>query len=123
MQKRDFRMQDYINILSKQLNLSQYQENKLKTQSYKYDVTRLQKRGGVLYAPYVTHGLFDWCIKFLFGRPADLIGPKYVLLRAQRKVKFCANGYHCVRVGRHRYYANAFGDIVSKNEFLKNTKH
>ncbi|MBR5153712.1 MAG: hypothetical protein IKW57_02885 [Alphaproteobacteria bacterium] len=102
------------------LNLSQYQANKLKIHLDRYNIARLEKRGGVLFAPYLSNGLWAWISKVLFGVQADLIGPNKLLLRAQRKIKFCANGYHCVKVGRYVYYANALGQIVSREEFLRN---
>ena len=87
-----------------------------------YNIARLQKRGGVLYAPYATHGMFGWLGKVLFGGRADLIGKNHMLLRAQKNIRFCANGYHCVRVGRYTYYADAMGNAVSRSEFLKKTQ-
>ena len=49
----------------------------------------------------------------------DLIGENKTLLQGMRKIKFCANGYHCVRVGRHVYYADASGNDVSRGEFIE----
>lgn len=102
------------------LGLSQYQVCKLKTHFERYNFSGLQQRGGVLYAPYAVHGFWQKLARFVFGVRADLIGENRVLLRAQRKIKFCANGYHCVRVGRYVYYANAKGQVVSRDEFLQN---
>lgn len=109
-----------FDALAHNLNLNQYQLNKLKIHIDKYNIARLEKRGGVLYAPYVPHGLWGWIGKLLFGARADLIGPNKLLLRAQRNIKFTANGYHSVKVGRYVYYANACGQIVSREEFLRN---
>ncbi len=116
-------MNERINMLVDCLNLNAYQAHKLKTNYDKYNISGMQKRGGVLYVPYMSHGLFGAIRAFLFGAPADLIGQNKVLLRAQRNIKFCENGFHCVRVGRYTYYANAAGQVVSKEEFLAATKN
>ena len=114
-------MQTRINILAQNLNLSQYQANKLKTNYERYNISRLEKRGGLLFVPYRLSGIFGWVGRILFGVQADLIGENKTLLQAQRNIKFCANGYHCVRVGRYTYYADASGNIVSPSEFFENT--
>ena len=109
-----------FDALAHNLNLSKYQSNKIKIHYDRYNVSRLEKRGGVLYAPYLPHGLWGWIEKLLFGARADLIGPNKLLLQAQRNIKFTANGYHSVKVGRQVYYANAQGEVVSRDEFLQN---
>ena len=113
-------MQNKIDSLSENLNLSSYQSNKLKTHYERYNMSRLEKRGGVLYAPYATHGMRQFIEKLLLGARADLIGKNSVLLRARRGIRFYSNGYHCVRVGRYTYYADATGRIVSRQEFMDN---
>ncbi len=115
-------MPEYMNNLSQVLGLSPYQSSKLKTNYDRYNIARLQKRGGVLYVPYATHGVWQYLMRVLFGVRADLIGVDKTLLQAQRNIKFCANGYHCVRVGRYTYYADASGSIVSQQEFFKNIR-
>ena len=116
-------MQDYTNKLIDMLNLSQYQSNKLKTNYDRYNISRLQKRGGVLYAPYATRGVWQCLIQILFGARADLIGQHKTLLQAQRNIKFYANGYHSVRVGKYTYYADASGRAVSRDEFVNGFKN
>ena len=116
-------MYNKIDCLAQNLNLSSYQANKLKTDYDKYNISRLEKRGGVLYAPYVVHGFLERVYNLFLGRRADLIGQNRILLRAQRNIKFCANGYHCVKVGRYTYYANAIGDVVSRSEFMRQTRN
>ncbi len=113
-------MHKNIDTLCQLMGLSQYQACKLKTHFERYNFSRLQQRGGVLYAPYLSNGFWQRVGAFLFGVRADLIGKNKVLLQAQRNIKFCANGYHCVRVGRYTYYANAMGQVVSRDEFLQN---
>ncbi len=108
--------------LAQNLNLSQYQINRLKIYKHKYNVARLQKRGGVLYAPYLVRGLWHGLYCAVFGVRADLIGKDRVLLQAQRNIKFCANGYHAVKVGRYIYYADANGCEISRDEFMQNLK-
>jgi hypothetical protein len=116
-------MYNKIDCLVQNLNLSSYQANKLKTDYDKYNISRLEKRGGVLYAPYVVHGFLERVYNLFLGRRADLIGQNRILLRAQRNIKFCANGYHCVKVGRYTYYVNAIGDVVSRSEFMRQTRN
>lgn len=115
-------MYNKIDCLAQNLNLSSYQANKLKTDYDKYNISRLEKRGGVLYAPYVVHGFLERVYNLFLGRRADLIGQNRILLQAQRNIKFCANGYHCVKVGRYTYYADATGRVVSRNEFIHKTQ-
>ena len=112
-------MGDNINILAHNLNLSPYQVSKLKMHSHKYNMGRLEKRGGVLYAPYATHGVVGFFIKVLFGVRADLIGQNKTLLQAQKNIRFFANGYHSVRVGKYTYYADADGRNVSRDDFMR----
>ncbi|MBE6461691.1 MAG: hypothetical protein E7006_02500 [Alphaproteobacteria bacterium] len=114
-------MTDYVNNLIDVLQLSQYQASKLRAHYDRYNIARLEKRGGVLYAPYANHNVWEYFSRMIFGSPADLIGQNKTLLRAQRNIKFCENGYHCVKVGRYTYYADATGNIISKSEFLRNT--
>lgn len=116
-------MSERINQLANYLNLNEYQLNKLKINYDKYNIDKLQKRGGVLYAPYASDGFFRGLVFLLLGAPADLIGKSKILLRAQRNIRFCENGFHCVRVGRYVYYANADGMIISKDEFLRAIKN
>lgn len=115
-------MNEHINKLADYLNLNEYQAHKLKTNYDKYNISRLQKRGGILYVPYVSRGLLSNLRALFFGVPADLIGENKILLRAQRNIKFCENGFHSVRVGHYTYYANAAGQVVSKDEFLDATE-
>ena len=115
-------MHEYINTLSHNLNLSSYQENKIKTHCDRYNMSRLEKRGGLLYAPYVVHGFFGYMSRMFFGVQADLIGQNKTLLQAQRNIKFYANGFHCVKVGRYTYYADANGRIMSRYEFKQELK-
>lgn len=114
-------MHNNIENLRHHLNLTQYQSNRLKMYYEMYNFSRLQKRGGVLYVPYASRGLWERVGRILFGVRADLIGQNKVLLRAQRNIKFFANGYHCVRVGKYTYYADAAGQVVSRDEFLRET--
>lgn len=110
-------MHDYTDKLLHNLNLTSYQENKIKSHCDRYNMSRLEKRGGVLYAPYVVHGFWGHVSRILFGVRADLIGQNKTLLQAQRNIKFYANGLHCVKIGRYTYYADARGNILSRYEF------
>ena len=113
-------MHKNINQLCDLMGLNQYQSGKLKIHCERYNFARLEQRGGVLYAPYATHGLWEYIGKVLFGVRADLIGRNHMLLRARRRIKFASNGYHCFRVGRYVYYADASGRVVSRREFMAN---
>ena len=113
-------MHQCVDVLAKNLNLSSYQTTKLKSRYDMYKISKLEKRGGVLFAPYQSSGVLGWFTRILFGVRADLIGENKVLLRAQRNIKFCANGYHSVRVGRYTYYADATGNVVSRSQFIEN---
>lgn len=112
-------MHDYINNLIKNLNLTSYQENKIKADYDKYNFARLEKRGGLLYAPYIVHGFWGRVSRVLFGVRADLIGQDKMLLSAQRNIKFGANGYHCVKIGRYTYYADATGKTISYSDYVR----
>lgn len=107
-----------IDLLCDTLGLSPYQRDVLKANYEKYDITRLVKRGGVLFAPHAHRGrLFAAAVRLLRGVPADLIGRQKMLLRGQRRVKFYADGFHSVNLGRFRYYADAAGQTVSYEVF------
>lgn len=114
-------MQQYVDVLAKNLNLSPYQTSKIKSHYDRYNISRLEKRGGLLFAPYQSSGVLGWFGRILFGVRGDLIGENKTLLYAQRNIKFCANGYHSVRVGRYTYYADATGNVVSRKQFIECT--
>ncbi len=108
-----------LEYLSQTLGLSPYQENHLRLNQHKYNMGRLVKRGGVLYAPHAGRGFIRGIGRVLFGCPADLIGKNKTLLKNQRGIKFCADGYHCVRIGRFTYYADPNGQAVSREIFMR----
>ena len=116
-------MYDYIDKLTKTLRLTPYQSYVLKNNTDKYNVSRLVKRGGVVYAPHISHGFFGYFIKLFRGATADLIGQNKILVHNKRNIKFCNDGYHCVQVGRYTYYADAMGRNISRDEFLRETLH
>jgi hypothetical protein len=115
-------MKNHVKQLAFNLNLSPYQSNKLIVDYERYNMSRLEKRGGVLYAPYQCNGFFRRVLSVFCGVRADLIGENKMLLCAQRNIKFYANGYHSVRVGRYVYYADATGNIISRGQFLDNIR-
>ena len=63
-------MNPQIEKLSRMLNLSPYQSQTLVGGSDKYNMSRLVKRGGLLYAPYNMRGVFGRASrnKILCGR-------------------------------------------------------
>lgn len=112
-------MDSHLEKLSDMLRLSPYQKEALAAGAGKYNMSRLVKRGGLLYAPYDSRGLFDMATNLLRGHRADLIGYNKTLLRAHRRIKFHAAGYHSVRVGRFVYYADASGAAISRRAFMR----
>lgn len=112
-------MHDYINNLSFTLRLTPYQLEVLKNNVQKYNIGRIVKRGGVLYVPYASCGVVSWFIKFICGARADLIGQNKTLITNRRNIKFCKNGYHCVKIGAYTYYADASGQAISRENFLR----
>lgn len=112
-------MSDYINHLSYMLRLTPYQSNVLKNNKDKYNIGRLVKRGGVVYVPYVSRGIWAWCVKNLCGVRADLIGQNKILVKNRRNIKFCKNGFYCVKIGHFVYYADAMGRGISRDAFLR----
>lgn len=112
-------MNPQIDKLSEMLNLSPYQKNALAAGAGKYDMSRLVKCGGLLYAPYEASGLMEKVVDLLRGCRADLIGKNKTLLRSQRGIRFYGAGFHSVRVGGFMYYADASGTAISRAEFIR----
>lgn len=110
-----------IDDLAKLLSLSQYQYDVLKSNYKKYDISGLVKRGGVLYAPYLlkTDSLSSLIRTVLYGKHADLIGQNKMLASGKKKIKFYAGGFHCVCLGRFKYYADKNGRVVSRNKVMR----
>ena len=115
-------MYDYIDKISFNLRLTPYQSDILKNNIQKYNMGRIVKRGGVLYVPYVSRGIFAWIAKFVCGSRADLIGQNKILIQNRRKINFYKDGYHCVKIGHYKYYADASGQAISREDFLRNIK-
>ena len=114
-------MHDYIDELSFNLCLTPYQSDVLKNNTQKYNMGRIVKRGGVVYVPYVSHGIFSGLVKIICGARADLIGQNKMLIKNRRNIKFCKNGYYCIKIGPYTYYADASGQAISKEDFLRST--
>jgi len=117
-----FRMTTDINKICYTMNLTPYQTQTITSGAGKYDVNGLVKRGGVLYAPHAANGFIRGISRLLFGKTADLIGPDKTMLRAVRGLKFCAGGFHCITVGRNKYYADASGRAISRDAFRRAIK-
>lgn len=114
-------MQADIDKLVATLNLTEYQAHVLRTRHHQYDMTGLVKRGGVLYVPRSASdgpGIVHYIRRILFGRRADLIGRDKILLQAVRRIKFMADGLHCVRIGQYQYWADKNGQSVS-SEYVR----
>jgi hypothetical protein len=85
-----------IAMLSAHLRLTPYQAYILEMNEKKYDLRRLVKRGGVLYAPYLCddrHSVIGYCARMLFGPRADLIGADRVLVRDRRGIRIYPDGF------------------------------
>ncbi len=106
--------------LAETMGLSPYQQETLRGNCEKYDFSRLVKRGDVLYAPHALRpGIYAALQRLLFGNFADLIGKNKTLLSGRRRIKFYAYGYHCVKVGQYKYYADPSGQAISRNIFRR----
>ena len=97
-------MNPHLDKLSEMLNLSPYQKNALAEGQGKYDMSRLVKRGALLYAPYDAGGLIGMAADLLRGRRADLIGRNKTLLRNMRGIRFYSAG--CRDITRGVYARN-----------------
>ena len=118
-----FYMHDYISNLTHLLRLTPYQSDVLKSNINNYNLGHIVKRGGVIYVPYVSRGIYAWIIKKICGVRADLIGQNKILIRNKRNIRFYKNGYYCVKIGRYIYYADSMGHAISRNEFLQEIKN
>lgn len=116
-------MHDYIDNLTINLRLTPYQSHVLKANHKKYNMGRLVKRGGVIYAPYINHGIYGRVLKFLYGARADLIGQNKILVQNRRNIKFMSQGFYCVKIGPYTYYADAMGRAISREVFLDGIKN
>lgn len=108
-------MNSQIEKIAEQLNLTPYQKAILSVAGKKYNMSRLEKRGGLLYAPYNAKNLMD----FFRGCRADLIGRNKTLLCGHRGIKFYSAGFHAVRIGRNMYYADNNGAAISRCAFMR----
>jgi hypothetical protein len=107
-----------VSVLCDQLRLSPYQSYILQNNSKKYDLGRLIKRGGVLYAPYarIDTNIFA---RILFGPRADLIGADRLLIHDRRGVKIYPTGFFSAYENGIRYFADANGNRVGKGFFYR----
>lgn len=80
--------QRYLNQLITILSLSEYQASVLKSNYKKYDMTRLEKHGHILYAPHRTHGLYNKFSHFFYGHRADFIAQNETVL-CNTRADFC----------------------------------
>lgn len=113
-----------ISMLAQHLRLTPYQTYILENNGRKYDFSRLQKRGGILYAPYLCndkHSVIEYCARLLFGPRADLIGTDRMLIRDRRGIKVYATGFHSAHRMGVRYYADPMGNRIERNLFMRIT--
>lgn len=112
-------MTDSNNNLFFLLRLTPYQSYVLASNSDKYNIGRIVKRGGVVFVPYQSRGIFGFFKKILFGVNVDVIGQNKMLVTNQRNVKVFSNGYHYVKFGPYTYYADAYGRGINRSDFLR----
>lgn len=111
-----------VSMLCDQMRLSPYQSYVLQNNAKRYDLARLTRRGGVLYAPYAydDHGnVHEFCSRMLRGPRADLIGLDRMLICGQRGVKVYASGVFSAYDHGIKYYADSEGHVISKELFLR----
>lgn len=118
-------MKSDIDKLANMMGLSEYQKNVLKSRPDAYNLSRLERRGNVLYAPRVTScGLCGFFNLIFCGRVVDLIGKNKMLVRRMRGIKFFAGGFYSVPVGRGcRYYADDCGNIITRDMLRQRCLH
>lgn len=117
-------MKSDIDKLADILGLSAYQRNVLKSHPDVYNLSGLIKRGNALYAPRnaTSHRLLNFLSILFLGRPADLIGKNKMLVRNSRGIEFCAGGFYSAPIGRkYRYYADDCGNIITRENFIRET--
>lgn len=111
--------EEVLNLCT-QMRLSAFQCYVIQENWYKYNLQRLIKQGGVLYAPYKCpkpRRLSD-CFATLFHGPrADLIGEDKMLINDQRGIKVYTDGCFSGYKNGVKYYANTFGEQTNKNPF------
>lgn len=105
-------------MLCDQLRLSPYQSYILQNNSKRYDLSRLQKRGGVLYAPYARDDE-NLLVRLLFGPRADLIGADKLLIHNRRGVKIYPTGFFSAYERGIKYFADTNGNRVGKGLFYR----
>ncbi len=91
--------------LSEILRLTPYQTAILEKNSHLYDLSRLVKRGGVLYVPYRNSAAHPWrdaAARLVLGQMADLIGPDDTLACGVRGAKLYSDGRVVVPNSRGR---------------------
>lgn len=106
---------EQLNRLSGYLGLSAYQSYILGRNATRYDLSRLVKRGGILYAPYLpnqNNGLREDVERAIFGPRADLIGPDRMLIHNRRGIKIYSSGIYRGKENGKIYYADGFGNRV-----------
>lgn len=108
-------MNTRIDEIVVKMGLSQYQANVLRSHPDIYVLSKLVKRGCVLYAPRATHGFYNFIQRLIMGRRGDLIGYDKMLVHNQYGIKLFLDGFYSAPIGRFKYYADDKGNIVARN--------
>lgn len=104
----------HILRLCDQLSLSPYQSYILLHRGHRYDLHRLVKKGGVLYAPYRhsdRNNVLNICARILLGRRADLIGTDKILIHDKRGIKIRPNGSYSTPPNRFKYHSHHLSHV------------
>ena len=78
-------MDNGFSQLTELLNLTPYQAAALASGVGKYDFARLEKRDGILYAPYIERGVYPYIVKLIRGPRADIIGGDRMVESGRRR--------------------------------------
>ena len=112
----------HLDSICGRLNLSPFQTYILHENRYKYNLARLIKRGGVLFAPYNEAGVRDKIGRILLGPRADLIGMDKMLVIGERRIKFYPMGCFSAHENGVRYYADAYGRRMHRELFVRTVR-
>ena len=111
-----------VSALCNALHLSHYQSHILERNSNIYDLARLIKLGGNLYAPYnfsQNDFLAEVWLRMFFGPRADLIGPDEMLLHDIRGIKLYPSGCFSAYIQGEKCYADRDGKRMPQRAFVR----
>ncbi len=95
------------------LDLSPFQAREIYLNRDSYDMSRIEKRGPVLFVPHRA----SLISRIVHGRRGDVIGRDRMFLAGAQRVKMCAGGYHTGCVGASTYYGTPDGRAIMRDAF------